>query len=243
MVNRDKRYNIVGDEGIVRDFLNILPDLEQNEHYYYQMLARKKYNSSLPNSEYQLKRGINSDKERLLNSLYRLEIYEGLYTFDGMSLPNDSLVTYITHSPVNHIKAYKAVNDYINENSFKIQGKPFKKNPQSIALTAMANARSYAKFFDFDMDCGDKLTVDKVKEYCEDIFDGNVVYHLVHTFGGFHILVDVSTIKDKYLKKTWHNKFYELPYIDRNASGGRLVPIPGTYQGGDWIVKLYEYGK
>ena len=72
-------YQIISDETALQNFINWLPELQDNEKYYVSPFARKKYaeNRAQGNDKTQLKR-FTSNKERLIDKIKQLEIPVGL---------------------------------------------------------------------------------------------------------------------------------------------------------------------
>ena len=51
---------------------------------------------------------------------------------------------------------------------------------------------------------------------------------ILYTHGGFHLLVKLEDIEERY-QKTWYNQLMDL---NPDVVGDNFIPIPGTYQGG-----------
>lgn len=92
--------NLISDERIVEQFLNILPELEPGEEFFYMFMARGKY---VPNSDFKqeavLKRGSVGNTKHLLNAIKRLASTKDTYTFDDKELSSDALVFYMKPNP------------------------------------------------------------------------------------------------------------------------------------------------
>ena len=63
-------YEIIKNKNLLLDFINWLPDLKENEKYYFALFSRKKYakNSKLRGDKAQLKRFLSS-KKRIFNKI------------------------------------------------------------------------------------------------------------------------------------------------------------------------------
>jgi hypothetical protein len=51
---------------------------------------------------------------------------------------------------------------------------------------------------------------------------------IVETRGGYHVLVDPSTVEESF-KKNWYQELAKQPHTDQ--TGDQLIPIPGCVQG------------
>lgn len=111
---------IINDRDALEQYINTLPELETGEVYFYSVLSRGKYNSTVKN-EHQLDRDVASSKEILLRKILQLEKPLDNYTWDGNILPTDSIVLYISINPRSETKALYSTVYSISENLRKVE--------------------------------------------------------------------------------------------------------------------------
>lgn len=214
------KYQLIYSEELIQDFLDLLPDENEDEIYYLSLFARKKYCPELiwSNDKTQLKR-LTSKKKDVIKKIKQLEVEYGLYDLNGRIVPQESLVIYIHPNPRSQLKAarylLRKLTDIICDDS-----KGF--NIYQEALSALQKSKSKGYFIDFDID------VNKT------IFDPNIIYEsinkdsvtLIETRGGYHCLIEVAKIEDKY-RKTFYQSLKQFSDVE----GDCFIPIPGTIQG------------
>ena len=215
------KYQLIYSEELIQEFLDLLPEENEDEIYYLSLFARKKYCPELiwSNDKTQLKR-LTSKKKDVIKKIKQLEVDYGLYDLNGRIVPQESLVIYIHPNPRSQLKAardlLRKLTDIICDNS-----KGF--NVYQEALSALQKSKSKGYFIDFDID------VNKT------IFDPNIIYEsinkdsvtLIETRGGYHCLIEAAKIEDKYRKT-----FYQSLKQYSDVEGDCFIPIPGTIQGG-----------
>ncbi len=210
-------YQIVKDELKLKQFIDWLPDLENDETYYVALFARKKYSSEVKSDKCQLKR-FTSTKKYLIDKIYQLEIPVGRYKTNGEGITQDSLALYINPNPRSFVRATKQslkvfadliTKDYSNY------------NPHQEVMSEIQKAKSRTVYFDFDFDNVefDILKFDFINHDC---------LHIVKTKGGFHLLVEVDKI-DKQYSKSWYNDISKMKNVD--VRGDNLLPVIGCTQG------------
>jgi len=216
-----ENYKIITDEVALCNFIDWLPELEDGEGYYVTLLCRNKYTDKLLKDKVQLKR-ITSNKEFLFDKIKQMECELGTYKYKGEPIPVESMCLYITPNPRSYEKAGKNLAKKLIDLCFdKYSGY----NPQAEALTAIQKACSRTVFMDFDFD---NTTIEEMKSSIVEVINESAIT-FVQTHGGFHVLIEVSKIEDKY-KKTYYNGITKLPNCD--ARGDGLLPICGCFQGG-----------
>lgn len=146
-----KNHQIIRDSAKLKEFIDWLPVLKENEVYFVCLQARKKYMPSLKtNDKTQLKRFVAS-KENLFDKIRQLECPVGCYTTnDGEVIEDEALALYITVNPRDMKKAsfnsIKALVDLIqNEDKRNL-------NPHSEVLSQIHKAKSRSVFVHFDID-------------------------------------------------------------------------------------------
>jgi hypothetical protein len=223
------KYRLIYSEELVKEFLDLLPDENEDEIYYLSLFARKKYCPELiwSNDKTQLKR-LTSRKKDIIKKIKQLEIDYGLYDLNSRIVPQESLVIYIHPNPRSQLKAarvlMKKLTDIICDNS-----KGF--NVYQEALSALQKSKSKGYFIDFDIDT-DKSTFDANEMVYRFINEEAVT--LIETRGGYHVLIEVAKIDEKY-----KNTFYKNLKLYSDVEGDCFIPIPGTIQGG-FNVKIIK---
>lgn len=227
-------YKIIADEVRLKEFIEWLPDLKNDETFYCCLFARKKYsvNSSRIKGDKQQLKSFTSDKSRMANKIKQLEGAVGCYTMGDDPVPEDSLAMYVQVNPRSLIKAAKQT---LIELAKRITEPYNGYNPKSISMSAIQNSPSRKVYseFDFDEANPDDLmdTIrGKINEDC---------LTFVKTRGGFHLLVEHSKIKPEY-EKTWYNLIARSKGVD--VRGDMLLPMPGCFQG-TFEPHFYDFRK
>lgn len=214
-------YQIITDETKLLQFIDWLPELEENEKFYCCLFARKKYSQNsdmIASDKTQLKRFL-SDKSRLLRKIKQLEVKLGAYQLRKTAAPQESLALYINPNPRN---LKKATYDSIIQLTQLLKKDKGNFNPHAEVMSCIQKSASRKIFLDFDVDTKD-FDFDQLKEVinpsCLDILE---------TRGGYHILVRTADIEPAY-KKSFYNKIVALG-VDQ--TGDQLLPVAGCTQGG-----------
>lgn len=237
-------YKLIHDEDQLKKFINWLPDLKENETFYYCLFARKKYCPEIikSNDRTQLKRG-TTNKERLINKIKQLELPLGTLELRDVKVPQQSLVLYLMPNPRDVRKASHMA-------SMKLQKMVFEDaknyNPITEVTSCIQKSKSYTYVVDFDIDTKD-IDLNLIKNYFnKKISDTgsfstnlskftNDILTIIETKGGYHILVKPNLASR--VSKTWHQDISAMYPCDQ--AGDQLVPVPGTYQGG-FIPKIIK---
>ncbi len=145
-----------------------------------------------------------------------------------MVIPQNALALYISPNPRNLIKATK---ESIKELTDLILEDYSGYNPQSIVMNKIQTASKNNYFRDFDFD---KVDMDSTIESILKVINKSAV-HVIQTRGGFHVLVKVNCVEDKY-KKTWYQNIVKLEGCDvrdkEKEEDRCILPVPGCTQGG-----------
>lgn len=226
-------YEIIKDEQKLKEFVDWLPELEENECYYICLFARSKYvknedgSNKFPHiktDKAQLKRVTVHKKSLLIDKIRQMECAFGSYkTKDGEDIPQEALALYITPNPRHQQKAmYQLMKRLIDMQIAKSSGF----NIHAEAMSAIQKSKSRTVYIDFDFDKED-TSFEDIKIMVSNHINLDAVTFL-KTRGGFHILVSPEKV-DSYHR----NKFYQgLNSIDEiDQSGDGMIPVPGCTQG------------
>lgn len=230
-------YTIIKHEEELQKFINWLPDLKNGEKFYVSLFGRKKYvpNSNLKSDKAQLKRFV-TDKERLIDKLRKLEVKEGSYQVDGISIPQEALAVYISPNPrcmrKASIRTAQEILKNIEQNKYQ--------NPQSIALNQIQVSYSKKVYFDLDIDSDSHINTQELGQFFHNKINPEAFGdNIVKTRGGYHVLIELDKISEQY-KKSWYNNLSK-PHnysFTVTMNGDNLIPIPGCVQG-NFVPLMY----
>ena len=215
-------YKIISDPDALKEFIEWLPELEDNEKFYLSLFARKKYCPELikSNDKTQLKRFV-TDKKRMFNKIQQLELQLGRWELRGQAAPQESLVLYIHTNPRCMTKATEMLGKKCWE---LFKNKNYNLVAESMSCIQKSKSRTYV--VDFDIDTKD-ITLD-IPWLNENL--GSGAYNIVETRGGYHLLVSPQSVEYMTENKNWYQKIVKKYPVDQ--SGDQMLPIPGTIQGG-----------
>ena len=214
-------YSIVRDEAAFRNFIDWLPQLQENEKYYLSLFARRKYSEVVKTDKANLKR-FATDKGRMLEKVRQLECAEGAYIAEEVAVPSDALALYISVNPRCAVKASFQTIIALTES---LQHDHQNLNPHSEAMTQLHKSPSRKTFVVFDVDRKDDLS--KTISVTREII-GEATPTFLETRGGVHVLVNTALVKSKH--KNWYPELKKQ--IDPDQTGDLLIPVPGCCQGG-----------
>lgn len=228
---KEMNYEIIKDEKLLREFIDWLPELKPSEAFYCSLLARNKYDKSIPSDKISLKR-FTADKKYLFRKIKQLEVEVGAYTAgkEDTPIPQNALALYICVNPRDLEKAAK---NTLIELARKITQPYDGYNPNSLSLSEIQKANGTTHFCGFDFD-GIDFTETFVE--LEKIINTDCL-SFIFTIGGFHTLVEINKILPEY-KKNWYNKIKALKKCDAVGTA-MMSPIPGTIQG-DYVPTLVK---
>ena len=188
-------YQIIADEKMLQEFIDWLPDLQENEKYYLSLFARKKYSDDprMKSDKSQLKR-FTSNKENLINKIRQLEIPVGLWKLKDIDAPQDSLALYISVNP----RCMKKATEMMGKKCWDLmQSQNY--NLHAEALSCIQKSKSRTCYMDFDID--DKSI--KIEEEWLTKEIGENSYSIIETRGGYHLLIEPE--KASIFRKENHN--------------------------------------
>jgi len=234
-------YKIVNNYQELESFIQFLPELEDNETYYFSLIARGRYSpqSALGSNKnfLQLKR-FTATKDKIFEKIKQLECEVGSYTVKGNVIPQEALVVYMNINPRDQIRAARQTFQKLSEMFSQNRASEIKVN--SVAMTELHRATGRKLFYDIDFDLDTNLNFqDQVKRRMSieksllTITGGAVEF--INSRGGFHALVRLKDIPQE-VKSSWYHKVSELPGVD--IKGDNMVPVPGTTQGG-FVPSMY----
>lgn len=221
-------YHLIRDEDELVNFLNILPENNNNEKYLIALLYRGKYETPKHNRTLCVKR-IVTNKSNILPKIRQLECPIGSYTYKDNPIKQDTLAVYITPNPRDMVKACKNTVSLIMKDICETN--PKFPNPYTVSLTAIHNSPAKKVFVDFDIDSKDDYN--SLYTLAKDNLGlGN--FYMIETNGGYHILADLRK-KDQFVnKKGWHKSLQKVSDI----VGDCMLPLPGCVQG-NFIPKCF----
>ena len=224
-------YKIINDEGLLRNFIDWLPNLEDSEQYYVCLFARNKYCkelSHIKSDKSQLKR-FTSTKERMFDKIKQLECEVGSYKQykkgePSIPIPQEALALYINPNPRNLWKATmntaKKMLDCISNDNKLV-------NPQAEAMSEIQKAKGRTCFIDFDID----EKPENIGYTIRDIVNGDIInidaVKLLRTRGGAHLLVEPEKVAKEY-----RARFYTGLARYADQTGDNMMPVVGCTQGG-----------
>jgi hypothetical protein len=222
----EMNYKIILDENLMWNFVQLLPQLDENEIYYGCLFARSKYCKDVVRSsdKTQLKR-FTFKKENFIDKVRQLECAVGFYKLKGGIVPQEALVLYVNPNPRDQKKATYAS---IVELTRLIERNAKNYNLHQEVMSNVQRSKGTTHFVDFDFDLEDKSVIPDILSKVTE-FVGPLSYVAIETRGGMHVLVMTDRIgTDK--KKTWYNNMKTITGIDQ--SGDQLIPVVGGTQGG-----------
>lgn len=214
-------YEIIRDENAFRQFIDWLPELNENEKYYVSLFARKKYSEQIKADKANLKR-FATDKERLFEKVRQLECAQGSYFSKDVPVPNDSIALYISINPRSTVTASFQTIVALTQS---IQAKHQQLNPNSEAMTQLhkSPARKCFVVFDVDRKHDIELTIQTTRKIV-----GQDAPTFLETRGGVHVLIEAAKIDAN--NKHWYSELHRE--IAPDQTGDLLIPVPGSSQGG-----------
>jgi len=241
-------YKFIYDVDQVKKFYSLLSPLNNDEAYFVSLSARNKYLSAEERQEIDLGRTEMfgrklikySDFETFIRVLRTYEVNDGGYTSrSNIPLPMKCLVLYVNINPVSGMKALKEFYEKSTQLLFDLAtdreaGKRLASLDTEL-MNCYQRAKGTKKFIDIDFDIPE---IDLVKDVCSDLKTHNVIYHIIKTKSGFHVLVQRDTLKYNYtevVKKANDEAIKRYGHAEVIVNINEMVPTPGTIQAGHQV--------
>lgn len=228
-------YQVITQPELLIEFIDtVLPNLEPHEKFYVCLFARAKYCKDITHissDKAQLKRFV-ATKENLYNKISQLETSFGTYLQKGIAIPQEALALYISINPRNMKKA--SVNLLVKLAQSIANNDP-EPNCHQEAMSQIQKSKSRTIYVDFDIDSKSYAPA-YIADTLDLILGKTAKYEILVTRGGYHVLIEPSTVEEKF-KKTWYQEMSKL--FDVDQIGDQMIPVPGTYQGG-FTPHFYE---
>ncbi len=239
---------LIQDKSEFNKFINILPDLKNDEVYFISLSARNKYLNDEERKFYGLgrtemfARNIIRRKEDFEYVLSKLESsLQFKLTKNKQKIPEKALVVYININPSSMIKAYFNLANEMNKELLDINmalqnGK--QPNYSGIHLldrklmNCIQIARSRKILIDIDFDV--KEDDDSIKDFVIDLSNRGIKYYVLKTKSGYHCLIDLASMKDKKFNLNFEVQKYHKSVCLHNGeviiNTNGMIPVPGTLQ-------------
>lgn len=254
--------NLIQDKVQFIKFISILPDLKNDEVYFLSLSARNKYLTKEEREYYSLGqtemfgRTIARSKEQLIDySIKKLEATLAYKTTrNHLPIPEKCLVAYMNINPSSMIKAYYQFQNEMNRQMSEImqalqKGKQpnysFINIQDRELMNCIQKSPSNKYFIDIDCDTKEEGTI---KFLIDRLKDKQITFHTIETQGGFHFLLEKSSIPEKYnlndLLIQAQTRLMDVKWSTEKAieiaiNSNAMVPIPGIMQAG-FLVKFKE---
>lgn len=236
-------------------FINILPDLKNDEIYFVSLSCRNKYLTTEEREFYGLgrtemfSRNIVRKKEDFEYTLSKLEsTLQYKLTKTKCKIPEKALVIYVNINPSSMMKAYftlmQEMNKEMHDIMFALQSNK-QPNYSGIHLldrklmNCIQRARSRKVFIDIDFDIKDNFYI--VNNLLTELSIRQILYFLIQTKSGYHVLIDLESMKDKKFNLNYEvqkcNQMTVLHYGEVIINTNGMIPVPGTLQAGE-LVKI-----
>jgi hypothetical protein len=241
-------------------FTQVVPLLAEHEVFFVSLACRQKWMKNLGVPAGQKKSSEMFERKTIKtyswNSFYRTirkyEANEGAYTFDnGVDMPIEGMGVYWNINPSNMIRAVSEFSQKMVRSLAEVslgQGSSmtYLNNLDRELMSCVHRAQGTKHYLDIDIDMvsGTKgtLTGDTaVLKILEELTLRGVKFFLIDTRSGYHILMKKETMTFNYqawLKSILDNN--RVIFDDLMVNGNRMVPLPGTLQGGHPVRIIYD---
>jgi hypothetical protein len=246
----------LGDKMLVQDkntldrFVNLLPDLKEDEVFFLSCSARNKYLDEAERLEYKLQRTemfsreVARDKEGIYKALQRMEVsLQYRKTGNGKDIPEKCIVVYMNINPSSMIKSYLDFQNRINKEmeqivmSFKNGNQPnyerMLRLPQQLNNSIqVSQSRKY--FIDIDVDLYDNKYKSQLVNIIREFVGDNAFVeklNFIDTKSGIHLLIKKEDIPLKYNLMSLVERIRAFnPVKEAEFNKNNMIPMPGTHQ-------------
>lgn len=243
---------IIYDRDQIKLFFNLLPPLVDDEVYFLSMAARNKYLTPEQRKEYgSLKAEMFSRKlvknhsfDEYLQVIERYNVIT--WNHKGNPLPESALIVYANINPSSSLLALTEFYEKSNELLFSIRTDRMVLNrlrsSDTLLMNCFQRSRNRRYYVDIDIDSENrKYALEALKSLIADFQKNEVVFHILETHSGYHILLEKKSIHYDYTKlvKVENTRLGSCNKGEVVVNTNEMVPIPGTLQGG-FEVKLLD---
>ncbi len=245
-------YELIKDNNQYEKFIEIMPELKDDEVYFISLSARNKYLTAEEREFYALGRTemfgrtVVKRKEDFYFAMNKLEaMLTYKHTKNGKSIPKKALVVYVNVNPSSMIKAYEMYVNEMNRELFQVtQALRHDKvvnyegfiNMERKMMNCIQKCRERRYFIDIDIDTKNETILNRISFRLK-----SVDYKIIETQGGWHILIK----KDSLTKEVkLHEVVKEMNDAVKDEGGevmfnkNQMIPVPGTLQAGK-LVTIY----
>jgi len=230
-----EHYKIIFDEDAVLEYLDWLPDLEFNEHYFLCLFSRKKYltNAGIKSSDKTQLGRKTATKERILQKIRQMELAIGSWVINGMPAPEQSLVVYLGPNPRSQEKALWTLTRRLIDIAENNGAKGY--NIAAEALSALQKSVSRKIITIFDIDEKEGVDLSKIYDFIPVEVAKNAV-RVVETRGGYHLHIKSKMLKNaEGVDRMWYRGLIDTFPVDK--SNPQFTAVPGCRQG-TWVPRL-----
>jgi hypothetical protein len=231
-------------------FLDILPELKNDEVYFVSMSARQKYLTPEERQYYGLgrtemhSRVIVRSKDSFLHGIRKLSgLAEYRLTRNGLPIPEKASVVYVNINPSSVIKAYNLFVEESNRQvaqaitglvsgsspdltSFRFLDKKF--------LNCVQKSTGTKHFIDIDIDDTD---INLALDFSRDLGE-YIEHYIIATKGGYHILIRRETLPPNSMLHELAKKYNLLARGEVVFNTNGMIPLPGTLHAGKMVEML-----
>ncbi len=236
-----ENYKIIGDEDKLKEFIDWLPELKDDETFFGQLMFRRKYHFEKTKQDDHTVARFTCNKRNAIYKIKELQIENGLYSGKIVKgIPMESMALYISPNPRNKILALSELCEYVSKFTTKMA---LGNNNEKIGdiekklMSCIQTSEPRQVFIDIDFDnvelddvIGDILKLVNIEALTA-----------IKTRGGFHLLISPQKIRVEYVK-TFYANLHKIKGLDvRNKLAE--IPMVGCYQGGfiPHFINLEKY--